>query len=208
MFNYKKAIQILAWLLRKSGGMAYKIMLIKLVYFADRYHLRKYGRTVSGDSYSALPLGPVGSNMLNVANQSEENLPPAALEMASETFEIQNNKTVLRLFNSDICASCLSQSDIEALDFSFSNFGHIDRFDLSEITHSYPEWGKHRDEIESCSGRKSIPMDIRDFLKDAPDGLNPCYELTEDDKAFILDAINESESIDRFFRINKNVAQF
>ena len=43
-------------------------------------------------------------------------------------------------------------------------------------------------------------MDVRDFLDEPPNGLNPCFEMTAEDKDFILDLINESESFDKFFK--------
>ena len=36
-----------------------KLKLVKLIWAADRYHLRKYGRTVTDSEYFALPHGPV-----------------------------------------------------------------------------------------------------------------------------------------------------
>jgi len=39
-FDYKKATQAINYLVKKEGGTIDKLKLIKLVYFADRYHLR------------------------------------------------------------------------------------------------------------------------------------------------------------------------
>lgn len=206
MFNYKKAIQILAWLLRKyNGGVASKILLIKLIYFADKYHLRKYGRTVSGDEYKAMNFGPVASKTLNVADQNEYFLDLHTLKMATNAFEIMQSGRMLRLINIGEDTNALSKTDLEALDFAYSKFGKEKPFDLAEYTHQYAEWAKHKNEIlseDNPNGKKSVPMDIRDFLEDAPVGAEPCYELTAEDKTFILDMINESEAFDKFFKKN------
>ena len=59
--NYKdaKVVQALDYLVTSLKGGCSKLNLLKLVYLADRYHLRKFGRTVTGDSYRAMPYGPV-----------------------------------------------------------------------------------------------------------------------------------------------------
>ena len=57
--NYKdaKVVQALDYLVTSLKGGCSKLNLLKLVYLADRYHLRKFGRTVTGDSYRAMPYG-------------------------------------------------------------------------------------------------------------------------------------------------------
>ena len=205
MFNYKKAVQIISWLLRKyKKGVARKLLLIKLIYFADKYHLRKYGRTVSGSEYIAMRYGPVATKVLNVADQKEEYLPLSASKLASETFTLESSGTFLRLIDITEATDSLSKTDIEALEFAFEKFGDIDAFKLAEITHHYPEWEKHKKELfsdENPNCKKSVPMDIRDFLADAPKGYEPCYSLSEEDKVFVLGLINDSEAIDNFFKI-------
>jgi uncharacterized phage-associated protein len=44
---------------------------LKLIYFADRYHLRKYGRLVTNDIYYAMNYGPVPSSVKDIAEGSE-----------------------------------------------------------------------------------------------------------------------------------------
>lgn len=202
MFSYKKSVEILAWLLRKYNGAASKILLIKLLFFADKYHLRKYGRTVSSDEYRAMNFGPVATKTLSIANLDETWLPVSACALASDVLELSNGGKQLKLIN-DIPSTALSESDIEALDFAYNTFGDKKPFELVELTHKYPEWEKHQKEIrseENPNGRKSVPMNVRDFLDEPPNGLNPCFEMTAEDKDFILDLINESESFDKFFK--------
>lgn len=50
-FSHRKATQALNFFARKAPGHSInKMKALKLVYFADRYHLRKYGRPVVGDN--------------------------------------------------------------------------------------------------------------------------------------------------------------
>lgn len=43
---------------------------LQLVYFADRYHLRKFGRPITNDEYFAMPYGPVASGAKDIAEGS------------------------------------------------------------------------------------------------------------------------------------------
>ncbi len=60
-FSHRKATQALNFFAAKAGGKINKMKALKLVFFADRYHLRKYGRPVVGDEYLAMNYGPVAS---------------------------------------------------------------------------------------------------------------------------------------------------
>ena len=44
---------------------------LKLVFFADRYHLRQYGRPVTNDEYMAMEFGPVPSGCKDLAEMSD-----------------------------------------------------------------------------------------------------------------------------------------
>ena len=50
-FDYKKAVQAINFFARKNGGKITKLEVLKLIFFADRYHLRKYGRPITNDQY-------------------------------------------------------------------------------------------------------------------------------------------------------------
>jgi len=65
MLETHTAIETIFYILKKIGP-ADKIKLIKLVYLADKYHLLRYGRTVTGDEYFAMENGPVASTLKDV----------------------------------------------------------------------------------------------------------------------------------------------
>ena len=48
-FSYKKATQALNYFARQSGGHLHKMKALKLLFFADRFHLRKSGRPLTND---------------------------------------------------------------------------------------------------------------------------------------------------------------
>lgn len=139
---------------------------IKLVYFADRYHIRKYGRPVVGDIYWAMKFGPVASNTLRVANLEIDTLDAECLEYAKKFISHTKNDLKKEHLESkkNVEISVFSNSDIEALEASYSEFGEYDQFELADITHIYPEWKRFGEELISGK-KKRVRMDYLDFFK-------------------------------------------
>lgn len=119
-FDYKKATQAINYLTKKEGGHIDKLKLIKLVYFADRYHLRRYGRPIVNDAYFAMLLGPVGSSVKDIAEFSDfldENERKYASDFIGRGGVINTVVSV-----ADVDEKVFSKSEIEALDFSYNEF--------------------------------------------------------------------------------------
>src|SRR5437870_12880806 len=72
--SVRKSTQALNYFVRLSARDAppplNKMKALKLLFFADRYHLRKYGRPVTDCAYFAMKHGPVASEAKNVAEES------------------------------------------------------------------------------------------------------------------------------------------
>lgn len=58
-FQPDKAIAAIGYLIDRTHETLYPLM--KMMYLADRLHLRRYGRFISGDTYTAMSEGPVPS---------------------------------------------------------------------------------------------------------------------------------------------------
>lgn len=185
----QKIVESINYLLRKSEDLSLnKLHLMKMIWATDRYHLRKFGRLVTGDSYVAMPKGPVASLSLDVIN-SNDFLPEDALRFSQNYISTDDtNHTVKSLANSQL--ESLSPSDIEALDFAWDNFGSTPKFDLVDFTHLYPEWKRH--EASLANIRTSISIDLRDFFK------NP--EMQDD--PFLLSADLLESSLESFVDSN------
>jgi Protein of unknown function (DUF4065) len=48
-----------------------KWRICKLLFLADKLHLLRYGRPITGDAYYAMKLGPVPTNVLNVLDNAQ-----------------------------------------------------------------------------------------------------------------------------------------
>src|SRR5207244_13148242 len=72
--SVRKSTQALNYSARLSARGAppplNKMKALKLLFCADRYHLRKYGRPVSDCAYFAMRHGPVASQAKHVAEES------------------------------------------------------------------------------------------------------------------------------------------
>lgn len=184
-FDYKKATQGLNHFALKEGGQINKMKVLKLIYLADRYHLRKYGRLITNDSYFAMSYGPVPSGVKDIAEASDF-LGESENEYSSRFVESIENLTLKSI--NPVDDSVFSESDIEALTFAWEKFGHLAQFKLAELTHYYPEWEKHKKALELDS---RIQMNLEDFLNDSASNIEKCFELTEQDRNIRREQLEE-----------------
>lgn len=61
-FDQKQLIQIVLYVLEKTGGVGY-YQLFKILYFADSNHLAKWGTRIISDDFYALECGPVPTEL-------------------------------------------------------------------------------------------------------------------------------------------------
>ena len=64
----EKIVHAIAFFARRGVTGLTKMMVAKLLYFADKTHLRRHGRLLTGDSYYCLDHGPVPSAAQNLMN--------------------------------------------------------------------------------------------------------------------------------------------
>jgi uncharacterized phage-associated protein len=193
-FDYRKATQILNYFARQEGGQINKMKALKLIYFADRYHIRKYGRLITNDNYLAMQHGPVPSTSKDIA-ESNDYLDDDAKSYSLQFIEPLDNLVLKSLRESD--NSVLSDSDLEAIQFAWDNFGHYDQFELRDLTHNYPEWLTRQEALADAS---CLPMDLFEFLQDPTTDANKCFELTEKDKSIRSDQLTELAYIESLWR--------
>jgi uncharacterized phage-associated protein len=190
----RKSTQALNYFARKAASGAparemNKMKALKLLFFADRYHLRKYGRPLSECEYFAMKNGPVASEAKRVA---EERLPDSSRTYSRRYVRRKDNYRYSSV--SDVDGSILSESDVEALDFAWKNFGHYSQFELAEITHHYPEWKRHSSKVRR-DGAKRVEMEYADFFDEPDAGYNPCHELTKKDRDIARELYLDTEQV-------------
>lgn len=164
-------LESLYYLAKQLGRPIEKLAAVKLLFFADRYHLRKYGRLITEDTYYALPHGPVASNSLGIINEvlTNESVGVDKLYLKPETtksFSASDEEYVL---------DYLSDTDKEALRFVVENFGHMDSWALRNLTHDYPEWKRFKHTLESENSKRELIV-MSDFFEDAGIANDPFEE--------------------------------
>ena len=134
----QKLASAIAYLAVQHPGLTKK-QICKLLYFADKEHLLRFGRTITGDRYNALPQGHVPSAGLDVMNGRVKHVgkgPVEALRRYGKlngwTFEVTNNPD-MKVF---------SRSDREVLDQTLRELGHLTAKQLEDLSHNEPSYKK------------------------------------------------------------------
>jgi uncharacterized phage-associated protein len=184
MFDYQKSTQVINFFARKAGGEIDKLKIIKLIYFADRYHFRKYYRTITGDDYYSMDHGPVASGVLDIINNNRSFGRGKWIEYKDNYLDVENNTVRSK---SDIDEDEFSDSDVEVLEEIWEKFGSKTGNNLRNLTHRYPEWMKTQYQLESTS---RVRINELDFLLDPQnESLDPLCELSEEKKDLIKEYI-------------------
>ena len=166
MVETTKIIQAVCYILGRIGK-ANKLKLVKLLYLADKCHLVRYGRTITGDEYWAMDYGPVGSTAKDILGFDEAFL--------SQEFEYAS--AMLRKVDQhdfEAVAACdtdtldaLSETDIEALQMILKKFGLMTSSELISYTHRYPEWAQY-EKLFTTKQIKREKLDTGELLSTLP----------------------------------------
>lgn len=183
-----KIIEAIVYLVSRSKERKMsKLHLLKMLFFADRWHLRMYGRSVTGDTYYAMQYGPVPSECKRIA-EGHPSLDMGEALSGALDFPCPNIVHAIR----DERRSALSDSDIAALEAA-RDVEKKER-DLVAFSHNFPEWQKHERAIQNIHRRKQ--MDGLDFFLDAPKGSEYC-EADAERVACAKEAYLEHEAAER-----------
>lgn len=193
-FDYRKATQALNWFAIKGGGKINKMKALKLIYLADRYHLRKYGRLVTNDSYVAMEHGPVASSTRDIVEKSDF-IDSHQRQYADNYIAGKGKYDIQSAVSPD--NDVFSDSDIEALKFAWKKFGHLDQFELADLTHKYPEWISCEEELKH---KESTPIDLMDFFNDPNTNVDKCFDLSDKDKDLRREHVKETVYIESLWR--------
>lgn len=115
------------------------IKLFKILYFAQREHLVKYGRGVIGDTFHALRYGPVPSFIYKALQMSdgrldkEEDFSPVFNAIFVDADRLIHAKEMVDMDE-------LSVSDVKCLDKFIVKYRDMDSFKLSHRSHFDKAW--------------------------------------------------------------------
>jgi uncharacterized phage-associated protein len=173
-FHPEKVVQALVYFSERGVRNLTKLKAAKLLFFADKYHLLKYGRPVVGDRYVCMNYGPVPSEALSLMNDA---LSPVEVEDPARD-EFRNHLRIIdrgfwgKLDFPHFAArgatnrEVFSPSDFEALDFVVREYGPKSARVLVDLTHE-EEAFKCTDPLRTPGSAVDIPYEL--FFKGAPD---------------------------------------
>lgn len=151
IFDEGKAAEAASYLLSLNGGEMNYMKLIKLLYIADRTSLSRYYYPITTDCYFSLKLGPVTSNILDCikyADSRDPDTPWNSLIEKSGQYDVKLRKAFQPCFT--------SQEELDTLKEVYEEHKNEGQFDLSELSHTFPEW--------SNPGNSRKPITIEDIL--------------------------------------------
>lgn len=137
--NYTKAIEAIVWLANKNPDIdIYHVA--KILYFAEKTHLNRYGRPIIGATYIRMDYGQVPSEVRDLITKNTWMVEPDYLKSFSESIEINKDpyEKLTSLRNADI--NFFSDTDIECLEESLKRYGNLTFTQLKEISHIEKTW--------------------------------------------------------------------
>jgi len=155
-FKEKKAAQVAAFFIfcqRRPIGV---LKLIKLMYLAERESFKKYGESITGDRFFSMDHGPVLSSTLNLVDNLFESCPDGWESWISHR---AGHLLALRKDDGNLIDQLtqLSEADLEILDTTWKEYGHLTGSQLRKLTHDICfEW-------EDPQG-SSIPISYKRLL--------------------------------------------
>ncbi len=139
-----------------EDGRVDKYKLLKILYFAEKKHLSKYGRLITDDDFVAMEHGPVPSYCYDVTKTSQN----------EGYFKILNQSTLIPLKQVDLDE--LSESEIECLEEAIEENKDLSFKQLKAKSHdeAYNNTGRNRcidfDLIVKASGAGE---NLQDYIR-------------------------------------------
>jgi uncharacterized phage-associated protein len=175
-FDMDKTREAIAFLVSASEGGLDVYKVCKLLFLADKHHLVRYGRPITGDWYFALPHGPAPSRslrLLQILIEDPENAPALA-----SILSIDRSFVNPRFSAKPMAFDNLSQSDVEALTETLKRFSAKEFSELRAMTHETKAY-------QNAWGRRgtanSAKMAFEDFFEEDSDAIAGVLEEAIED---------------------------
>jgi uncharacterized phage-associated protein len=136
-FDEKKGVEALAHLASEWPGVT-AFFAAKVLYFAEKAHINRYGRPIVADTFIAMPNGPVPSTLYDFIKGQLDNAgdPEAVSAALSVSHGPYPRLAALRSADKEV----LSPSDIECLDEAIAFCRARNFKTLSNLTHQERAW--------------------------------------------------------------------
>ena len=130
-FDPEKAVESLLYV-ASHASIPDIYHILKIIYFADKDHLEKYGRFIYNDTYVALRHGPVPSTTYDIIKYVRGD-GYFVYDHAFKSFEVQPNDNIMPF--RDAILDIMSDSEIECLDKAIKKYGSLSFKKLKALSH-------------------------------------------------------------------------
>lgn len=170
-FSEAKALAALHLIAKTKPGFT-PLYVAKIMYFAERLHINRYGRPIVADDFIAMPQGPVPSTIKNFIDEKWNWVERP--ESISDAITIDKSARWAKLMpgtSPSYDLSSLSETDIECLLDAVKFCEPKSADELSSITHRHAAWLK---------APRNRSMDYRFFVEDENPHKDEIIEMMEE----------------------------
>jgi uncharacterized phage-associated protein len=133
--NTDKVVEAVAWLANKKPGLDI-FHVCKVLFLADREHLRRYSRPILGDRYIAMEDGPVPSCAYYVAQLDGRHLDGDTIENARSAINYDASGRYPRIYpQRPANEELFSRTDLAVLEDAAAKYGEMPFKELWGIVH-------------------------------------------------------------------------
>jgi uncharacterized phage-associated protein len=180
-FDFNKFLAAVQHIAMQEVPELDKYKVVKLLFLADKYHLVRFSRPITGDRYIAMEYGPVGSQSLELLNALTNVQQDQAQIFGSPSRNVQSMSDALGLDlkfryprllpNLPPAYAHLSKSDLMALDHVIERFGRLGFNELMNLTHGMYAYRK------AWQTNPNGAIDFADFFEEDSDAIEGAREL-------------------------------
>lgn len=184
-FDSEKMVQAIAFFASRGVKDLDTMKSAKLLYFADKEHLLKYGRPIIGDRYYVMKDGPIPTAGLPQIQDALSKTPKGKHDPRfDEYFRVQRRQQYAEFVatkSPDL--DVFSDSDLEVLADVAERYGGKTAWELRDLAHQDPGV-KIADALRLKTGRGSVHMPFQHFFEGTDSTLLPLVEEDQDNRDF------------------------
>lgn len=114
----------------------FKVKLNKLLFYADSYHFKKYGQSISGTCYQAIQMGPVPYKYGTLFEYGEELGYFSIKRTYFEEYDVEGEQFISKKNEFEH----LTENEMSTLRIVKKELGHLPRKELERISHEESGW--------------------------------------------------------------------
>lgn len=146
--NPQKAVEAVLWIIENGESNMYNIW--KILFSAEKYHLNKYGRPITGDKYMAMEHGTVPSWLYDTAKLRKQ-----GVGFYRDGNSLFAERTPFLEY--------LSKSDISALEHGLHDYAGLPFAEVRNKNHKEPAWVKNYAQRGSAD---AAPIPFEDMIEE------------------------------------------